>query len=102
MTEKKAYTPTEFAALFSREKSWTYRLYYAGKIEGIKDYGRLMIPATEADKIQQDTKRNSGQSLPRVDADTKASAKGSATWIAWIETRRQKHFQSKKTKNNLA
>ena len=46
-----AYTPAEFAALFGREKSWTYRQIYSGKLKTIKGMGGQLIPAAEADRI---------------------------------------------------
>lgn len=46
-----AYTPAEFAALFGREKSWTYRQLYSGKLKTIKGMGGQLIPASEADRI---------------------------------------------------
>ena len=46
-----AYTPAEFAALFGREKSWTYRQIYSGRLKTIKGMGGQLIPAAEADRI---------------------------------------------------
>ena len=46
-----AYTPVEFAALFGREKSWTYRQIYSGKLKTIKGMGGQLVPASEADRI---------------------------------------------------
>lgn len=45
------YTPAEFARLFGKSQSWAYRQLYAGRVEGITDYGRVLIPAREVDKI---------------------------------------------------
>ena len=49
--ERLICTPKELAAIFGREKTWTYRMLYAGKISAVTEYGRTMIPRSEADKI---------------------------------------------------
>ena len=46
-----AYSPVEFAALFGRSATWAYRRLYEGAIQAVKIGGRMMIPATEADKL---------------------------------------------------
>ena len=46
-----AYSPCEFAAMFGRSQTWTYRRLYEGAIQAVKIGGRMMIPATEADKL---------------------------------------------------
>lgn len=57
---KPIYTVAEFAALFNRHKSWAYRLIYAGRINVISDYGTMMIPASEVEKIIRTAKRYVG------------------------------------------
>ena len=49
--EKPVYTVAECAALFGRHKSWTYRLIYAQRIKLIHQFGKMMVPASEADQI---------------------------------------------------
>jgi hypothetical protein len=48
---KPVYTVSEFAALFNRHKSWAYRLIYAGRIQVISDFGLMMVPSSEVEKI---------------------------------------------------
>ena len=50
-SERAAYTPDEFAKLFGRERTWTYRQIYKGKIKPIKGFGSLLIPAKEVENI---------------------------------------------------
>ena len=103
VTEKRAFTPAEFAALFGREKTWTYRLLYAGKINGISDYGRMMIPASEAVRIESEGKRYLGRrnaakkSVPKKMArkEPKSPATGAVPWVAWVEKRRNKTGRAK-------
>lgn len=61
MSEKSALTPEEFAAKFGREKSWSYRQLYAGKITAITGYGRLMIPFSEVARLEQEGARYKGK-----------------------------------------
>jgi hypothetical protein len=90
MSEKKAYTPPEFARLFGRERTWTYRLLYAGKIKGIKDYGRLMIPASEAERIARDTEEVKEKAQAKPQAAPKSPPKGSAALTDEIKKREAK------------
>ncbi|MEM6823015.1 MAG: hypothetical protein AAF558_13880 [Verrucomicrobiota bacterium] len=49
--EKVVITPEEFAALFGKSQTWGYRQLYAGKVKVITGYGRLMIPASEVERL---------------------------------------------------
>lgn len=51
MSKRLTYSPAEFAELFGREQTWAYRQVYAGKVKVITQFGRIMIPATEVDRI---------------------------------------------------
>jgi hypothetical protein len=46
-----AYSPAEFAATCGRHPTWTYRLLYSGKIHAITGLGRILIPASELDRV---------------------------------------------------
>jgi hypothetical protein len=46
-----AYCPAEFAAACGRHPTWTYRLLYSGKIHAITELGRILIPASELDRV---------------------------------------------------
>ncbi|RYD60708.1 MAG: DNA-binding protein [Verrucomicrobiaceae bacterium] len=101
--EKKAYTPAEFAALFGREKTWTYRLLYAGKIKGIKDYGRMMIPASEADRIEGAAAPYQGKGNKKSAADAENSQglapppteSGNTRWSEWVKNRKDRGSKKK-------
>ena len=45
------FSPREFAEKFGKHASWSYRLAYAGKVKVITDLGRIIIPASELDRI---------------------------------------------------
>lgn len=91
MSDKRVYTPAEFAALFGRTKTWTYRLHYAGKIKCITDYGKLMVPASEAARIEADAgshrSRKELAKEPSVETieSAKKPTKGSERWSAWVK-----------------
>ena len=46
-----AYSPAEFAVACGRHPTWAYRLLYAGKLNAISETGRLLIPASEIEKL---------------------------------------------------
>jgi hypothetical protein len=46
-----AYSPAEFAATCGRHPSWAYRLLYANKVRGITELGRILIPASELERV---------------------------------------------------
>ena len=50
-TRRAAYSPAEFAASCGKHPSWAYRLLYSGKIHAITELGRILIPATELERV---------------------------------------------------
>lgn len=50
---RRAYDFEEFANIFGRSRDWTYRLQKAGKVRAITGYGKMMIPASEVDRIAE-------------------------------------------------
>ena len=49
--EKVTYTPAEFACVFGKERTWAYRQLYAGKVTAITEFGRVLIPHAEIDRL---------------------------------------------------
>lgn len=41
----------EFAKLFGKGVTWSYRQVYAGKVKPVTEFGRMLIPAAEVDRI---------------------------------------------------
>lgn len=96
--EPLTYTPAEFAKLFGKSQSWAYRQLYAGKIEGITEYGRVMIPAIEAEKILKKAGRYLGAqvkagSIARTKRILK-ERKERNRFKGWVERRRGKSHPS--------
>ena len=46
-----AYSPAEFAAFFGKHPCWGYRLLYAGKVKALTTLGRILIPASELERV---------------------------------------------------
>ena len=59
-----AYSPSEFAALFGKHPTWGYRQLYRGTVKAITQYGRIMIPRTEVDRLLSTAKEYAGQNRP--------------------------------------
>lgn len=87
---KVSYTPAEFAACFKKEKTWTYRQLYAGKIEGIYDFGHLRIAASQLEKITSSSRQHKGK---RAKANDPAEETGASPvirasmrmlWSSWV------------------
>jgi hypothetical protein len=51
LTTRVAYSPAEFAATCGRHPSWSYRLLYSGKVRAITELGRILIPASELERV---------------------------------------------------
>jgi len=54
---RRAFSPREFAIQCGRHQSWAYRLLYSGKIRAVTDLGRVLIPASELDRVLDSAKR---------------------------------------------
>lgn len=89
-----AYTPAEFAALFGKERTWAYRQLYAGKVVAITEFGRLLIPQKEVDKLIGSAEQYNGEKVkprkkrgkPAKQTPQALDAKG---WVAAIKQRRK-------------
>jgi len=49
--DRVAFKPKEFAALFGKSQTWGYRQIYDGKVKAITEYGRMLIPASEVERV---------------------------------------------------
>lgn len=50
-SQRVTFSPGEFATLFGKSQTWGYRQIYAGKVKAITEYGRILIPAAEVERI---------------------------------------------------
>jgi len=68
--ERVTFSPGEFAELFGKSQTWGYRQIYAGKVKAITEYGRILIPAAEVERILGSASRYEG--MKKKPARTKA------------------------------
>lgn len=68
--DRVTFSPGEFAELFGKSQTWGYRQIYAGKVKTITEYGRILIPAAEVDRILASAGRYNG--LKKKPSRTKA------------------------------
>lgn len=62
--ERVTFSPGEFAALFGKSQTCGYRQIYAGRVVAITEYVRLLIPASEVEKILASAGRYEGLKKP--------------------------------------
>jgi hypothetical protein len=51
LAKRVALSPAQFAALCRRHPSWAYRNLYSGKIRALTGLGRILIPASELERV---------------------------------------------------
>ncbi len=51
-----SYSPSEFARACGRHPSWGYRRVYSGDVNVVTNLGRLLIPATEVERLMAEAK----------------------------------------------
>jgi hypothetical protein len=66
--DRAAYSPAEFAAACGRHPTWTYRLLYSGKIHAITELGRILIPATELQRVLSLAQRYNPKPNPKPES----------------------------------
>jgi hypothetical protein len=88
--ERVTFSPGEFAALFGKSQTWGYRQIYAGKVKTITEYGRILIPAAEVEKILGTAGRYEGQKKKPVRTKSEIQALKPELQNAWKEFIRRK------------
>jgi hypothetical protein len=51
LAERTGLSPSEFSLLFGKQKVWGYRQIYLGRVKTVTQFGRMMIPRSEVDRI---------------------------------------------------
>jgi hypothetical protein len=67
--KRAAYSPAEFAASCGRHPSWAYRLLYGGKVRALTDLGRILIPASELERVLSLAKPYNPQPRPEPQSE---------------------------------
>ena len=64
-TSRAAYSPKEFAASCGKHPTWAYRLLYANKVRAITELGRILIPASELERVLNLAERYNPKPKPK-------------------------------------
>ncbi len=92
---KLTYTPAEFAALFGKERTWTYRQLYAGKVKAITKLGQVQIPHSEVEKLLGGVERyrgaasHAGRTAKKRASKKKPVSKGAKKWMEALKQKRK-------------
>lgn len=96
--EKVTFTPTEFAAVFGKERTWAYRQLYAGKVQAVTDLGRTMIPKSEVDRLLKEAGRYVGagtksRKVKKAETKNPSPSPGAKQWSEDVKRRRTRGKQ---------
>ena len=89
------FSPGEFAALFGKSQTWGYRQLYAGKVKSITEYGRILIPASEVERILAEAGIYNGEKKRVVKEVSKAEL-----WERCVAARKAAHLKDGKSKRS--
>lgn len=95
-SKRVTFSPGEFADLFGKSQTWGYRQIYAGRVTAISEFGRLLIPASEVEKILATAERYDGRKASPPSSHTGFEARISVLKTAWqkfLEARRKTKAQ---------
>ena len=90
--DRVTFSPGEFATLFGKSQSWGYRQIYAGKVKTITEYGRILIPASEVEKILGTAGRYEGMKAKPPKSKEEFQRLGPAlknAWQSFLQKRRK-------------
>lgn len=90
--QRVAYSPGEFAALFGKSQTWGYRQIYAGKVKAITEHGRILVPASEVERILGSAGRYEGQKKKQRSKEELEKLKPQllSAWALFVQTKRVK------------
>ena len=60
VADRAAFSLAEFSALFGKQKVWAYKQMYAGRIKVIQQFGVMMVPRSELERINNAAATYSG------------------------------------------
>jgi len=74
--------PGEFAAIFGKSQTWGYRQLYSGNVKAMTGYGRIMIPASEVERVLSEAGRYLGNGKVEEKQQAKITPKAKRTKAA--------------------
>lgn len=86
--DRAALSPREFAELFGKEQTWGYRQIYSGKVKTITEYGRILIPASEVERILGEAGRYDGLK-PKAKKTTQKEPDKLDAWRKFVAKQRK-------------
>jgi hypothetical protein len=99
--EKVTYTPTEFAAVFGKERTWAYRQLYNGKVQAITELGRTLIPKSEVDRLLKEAGRYMGaKAKTRKDAPPVAPTEAADSSRRWSDAVKRRKTRGSRLQEN--
>lgn len=95
--QRVAFSPGEFAALFGKSQTWGYRQIYAGKVKTLTEYGRILIPAKEVERMLASAGIYNGMEKPKAQKARlqKLPEREQNAWQRFIDSRKPKAGRSK-------
>ena len=97
-TQRVAYSPGEFAELFGKSQTWGYRQIYGGKVKAITEYGRILIPAKEVERMLEKAGIYNGKEKPKAAKarEEKLTPEQKGIWLRFVRFRNEAPAPSKK------
>ena len=94
-SQRVTFSPGEFAAMFGKSQTWGYRQLYAGKVKSITEYGRILIPASEVERILAEAGIYNGEKKRVAKEVSKAEL-----WERSVAARKAAHLKDGKSKRS--
>jgi hypothetical protein len=96
-SQRVAYSPGEFAELFGKSQTWGYRQIYSGKVHAITEYGRILIPAKEVERVLEKAGIYNGKEKPKAAKarEEKLSPEQKNIWQRFVRLRSEAQAAAK-------
>jgi hypothetical protein len=65
-TIRAGYSPSEFARSCGKHPSWGYRQLYYGNVKAVTSLGRILIPASEVERVMAAAPYNPKPKKPKA------------------------------------
>ena len=81
--------------MFGKSQTWGYRQLYAGKVKSITEYGRILIPASEVERILAEAGIYNGEKKRVAKEVSKAEL-----WERCVAARKTAQLNDRKSKRS--
>lgn len=83
--------------MFGKSQTWGYRQLYAGKVKSITEYGRILIPAAEVERILAEAGIYNGEKKRVAKVVSKAEL-----WQRYVASTKRARGSNEKRKRSAA